>query len=347
LSVTNDENQGHQTMEVIVPEGLVPGPAQVVVEADGQRSVPITITIVEWSLPIAISVSPTTGSPGTLVHIACAGFHINDEIELTDALGKVTTFAAGGSSHSTGFTVPKGTAEGVMNIRIGNRKYGEFTPPLKFTVTNDVLPLEVQADYMTSVAPGQWLDMEAASLEPLKLSELTQVAFKQGGRTIVVDASKPHRPHVGVPGELSPGEVELQVRTWRKGRSSEWSKPVTFKLAERPVPSNVQALRLEKGDWVQLWPGPDRPASFSASAGDMIVLNGSFHVADPSKLSVTLNGPEGSITLTAHELDEKAQWFSDLYVNLPEGLAKGEWRMIVASVDDGTQFELPIVIQIQ
>jgi hypothetical protein len=95
-----------------------------------------------------------------------------------------------------------------------------------------------------------------------------------------------------------------------------------------------------------LWPGPDRAQSFSAGGGDTIVLNGSFPVADPNRLSVTLAGPEGSITLAAHELNEKAQWFGELYVKLPDVLAKGDWRMRIVSIDDGSQFELPIIIHI-
>lgn len=282
------------------------------------------------------------------MHINCTGFHIYDEIELTDALGKVTSIEAGGSGNGTGFGVPKDAPEGVMTIRIGNRKYGrgEYTQPLKFTVTNDVVALELQTSYMNSVAPGQWLDLQASSLEPLKRSELTQVAFIQEGKTIVAAAPKPHQPHVGVPSELSPGKVQLRVRTWKDGRASEWSEPVEFRLIEQPRPPSVQALRLEKGNWVQLWPGPDRPQSFGASAGDIIVINGSFPVADSSRLNVTLNGPEGSIALTAHELDEKAEWFGEFYVKLPVAMAKGEWRMRVASVDDGTQVELPIIIHI-
>src|SRR5215213_6926877 len=42
--VTNDRLNGPQTLDVIVPEEVVPGPAQIVLERTGFRSAPVTIT---------------------------------------------------------------------------------------------------------------------------------------------------------------------------------------------------------------------------------------------------------------------------------------------------------------
>ena len=193
----------------------------------------------------------------------------------------------------------------------------------------------------------EYLGVVEEATAPLKRSELTEITFKQGGRSILVSAPNPHRPHIGVPGALSAGEVQLQVRTWRDGRPSAWSDPIQFRLSEKPVPPSVGAIRLEKGNWVQLWPGPDRQKSFSASAGDLIVINGSFPVADASKLKVSLTGSAGSMDLTVSELDEKADWFSEVCVKLPDTLEKGDWRMTVASADDSAHVELPIVIHIE
>ena len=347
-SITNDEFHGPQTLEVIVPEEVVPGPCEIVVESNGIRSVPVKVTIVEWTLPLVTRITPASGSPGTFVDIECTGFHINDEIELTDTQGKLTTFESGGSTHGTGFAIPKDAAEGVMTIRLGNRKYGnnKYTEPFKLLVTNDPLPLELSAESTTPVAPGQWIDLQAASLEPLKRSELTQVAFKQGGRSMIVAAPKPQRPHVSVPLALSPGQVQVEVRTWREGRASAWSAPVHLQLTQQPMPPSIGAIRLEKGNWVQLWPGPDRASSFQASPGDSIVLNGAFPVADASRLRVVLTGPDGSISLVPNELDENSNWFNAICVKLPEALAKGDWRMTIASADDGSSVEVPIIIRL-
>jgi hypothetical protein len=347
-SVTNDDHNGPQSLEVIVPEEVVTGPGQIVVEVDGHRSMPATVTITEWKPPIIKRVIPTRGGPGTFVSIECDGFHVNDEIEITDAEGKPVRFDSGGSSRGTGFVVRKNTREGILTIRIGNSKYGngQYTEPFTFLVTNDPLPLELITAFMKSVAPGQWLGLQASNGDVLKHSERTEVAFKQAGRSIIVAAPKPFRPHVAVPGTLSAGEVELQVRTWRDGRPSEWSQPTVFKLADKPLAPSVGAIRLSEGTWVQLWPGPDRATSFAVTPGDEVVLNGLWPVADASKLKVSLVRPGEVVTLTATELDEKADWFSDVRVRLPQSLEAGEWRMIVSSESDGTQDEVPIVIRV-
>jgi hypothetical protein len=83
-SVTNDRQNAQQTLEVILPEEVVPGPAQIVAERNGFRTAPVTITITEWVLPVIKQITPTTGPPGTYVDIQCDNFHIYDEIELTD-----------------------------------------------------------------------------------------------------------------------------------------------------------------------------------------------------------------------------------------------------------------------
>lgn len=347
--ITNDEHNGAQSLQVIVPEEVVPGLAQIVIEVNGQRSNPATVTITEWKLPIIKRITPTRGAPGTIVNIKCEGFHINDEIEITDVKGNQLRFDLGGSSGGTGFGVPKNVAEGVITIRIGNKKYGkgQYTEPFTFIVTNDPLPLELITSSMKSVAPGQWLSLHVSSDGPLKHSERIEVVFRQAGREIIVAAPKPSRPHVAVPGVLSAGEVQLQVRTWRDGRPSEWSEPAFFKLADKPLAPSICAIRLsEEGTWVQLWPGPDRPTSFTVNPGDKIVLNGLWPVADASKLKVSLVRPGDVITLMATELDEKADLFGDLQVHMPESLEQGEWRMIISSEADGTHDEVPIVIRV-
>jgi len=75
------------------------------------------------------------------------------------------------------------------------------------------------------------------------------------------------------------------------------------------------------------------------------VLNGLWPV-DASNLRVSLVRTGEEVTLTATELDEKADWFSEVKVSLPESLEPGEWRMIVSSETDGTHDEVPIVIRV-
>jgi len=346
-SVTNDRLNGPQTLEVIVPEEIALGRAQIVAERNGLRSTPVTFTITEWTLPVIKKITPESGPPGTFVNIECENFHINDEIELRDGDGRlVKDYQSGGSSNGTAFGVPKNFPEGVLRIRIGNRQLGknQFTPAVEFVVTNEALPLELRPEWIKSVAPGQWVDLQASSLAPLKHSEQTEVSFKQAGREIIVNAPRPVRPRVEVPAVLSPGEVQVQVRTWRNGRPSQWSTPVTIQLAAKPLPPDVQALRLEKGSWVQLWPGPDRAKRFTAAPSDLIVMNGIYPM-NADKLKVLLVRSGDVVELDVTEFDQKTDWFSEVSVRLPADISKGDWQMIVRAVD-GTEQLVPIPIRI-
>jgi len=347
-SVTNDRLNGPQTLEVILPEQVVPGPAQIVVERDGFRSAPVKITITEWMLPVIKQISPTSGPPGTHVSIDCDNFHINDEIELTDGAGRVVKkYETGGSAYGTSIVVPKDFPEGVLRVRLGSRKLGknQFTPPVEFLVTNEPLPPELLSEWMKPVAPGQWLDLPSSTPLLLRHSEQTEISFKQAGREIIVTLPGERRPRVEVPAALSPGEAQLQARTWREGRPSKWSTPVKLQLLEKPVPPDVQALRLEKSSWVQLWPGPDRARRFTAAPGDLIVLNGTFPVAGADKLKVLLVRPGEVVELDVSELNEKAEWFNEVTVKLPAEMGSGDWQMIVRAVD-GSQNVVPIPVRI-
>jgi hypothetical protein len=340
----NNESNGPQTLMVIVPEGVAPGQAQVIVELDGRRSIPAIVTITEWKLPVIERLNPASGAPGTLVRIEGEGFHANDEIEITDASGKPINVNLSGQV----FGIPEDALEGIITVRLGNRKYGkgQYPKPITFTVTNEPLPVELLTDDTVAVAPGQWLDLQISNSKPLTRSELTEVAFKQGGRTIIVATPKPFRPHVAVPSVLSAGEVELQLRTWRAGRPSQWSEPGTLELADKPVAPLIETIGPTKGNWVSLTPGPDRKTSYTASAGDEVVLGGLWPVADASKLKVLFVRPGEVITTTATESDEKETWFGNVRVRLPESMGVGDWRMIVRSETDGTQAEVPIPIRV-
>jgi len=342
---TNNQLNLPQTLRLIVPEELVPGPAQIVVEFEGRRTKPETITIEEWKLPVIERLDPTSGAPGTLVRIEGDGFHFADEIQVTDSNDKPLKVMASGQA----FGIPEDAAEGILMVRVGNAKYGkaQFTAPVTFTVTNAPLPVELLTKDTIPVAPGQWLDLQISNSKPLERSARTEVVFIQGEQTIVVTTPKPFRPHVEVPRVLSPGEVQLQLRTWGDGQPSQWSEPASIELTDKPIAPLIDSIRIGKGNWTALSPGPDRPASIRVSPGDEVVLSGLWPVADASKLKVSLVRPGEGITMPATEFDEKATWLADIQVRLPESLAVGEWRMIVSSEADGTKLEVPIAIRVE
>ena len=347
-TIINNLHNGPHTLGVIVPEQVVPGQAQIVVEFEGRRSSPATVTITEWKLPIIKQLDPVRGAPGTIVKVECEGFHVTDVLEVTNAEGKPIDIGGGGAFNGTIFRIPEDVPEGPITIRIGNRKYGKgrYTEPVEFTVTNEPLTVELHTSDMVSVAPGQWLDLQISNAEPIKRSELTEVAFKQAGQTIIVAAQKPFRTHIPVPSALSPGEVQLQLRTWRDGRPSQWSEPAEFQLADKPVPPLMDSIRLTTGQWTSLDPGPERVTSFTVRPGDAVVLHGLWPVADASKLKILLSRPGEVLTMPATDFDEKSNWFGDVQVRLPESLRVGEWRMVVSSKADGTHADVPIVIRV-
>ena len=345
-SIPNDRQNGQQTLEIILPEEVVPGPAQIVAERYGLRSAPVTITITEWTPPVIKRFTPTTGPPGTFVSVECDNFHISDVIELTDGEGHIVkSYTSGGDLEGTSFVVPDDFPDGVLRLRIGNRQRGknQFTPPVEFVVTRDALPVQLIPEWMQSVAPGQWFDFTAASLAPVYYSEQTEVSFKQAGREIMVNVPHVLRPRVEVPAALSPGEVQVQVRTWRNGRSSPWSTPVTLKLLDKPLPPYVQALRLEKTSWVSMTPGPDRAKKFNATPGVLIVMNGRYSVAGPDKLKVLLVKAGEVVELPVTEVNEKADRFNEISVRLPADIGNGSWEMILRA-SDGTEHHIPIPI---
>jgi len=133
---TNSELSFPQTVSVIVPEQAVHGEAQIVVEHNGRRSSPATITITKWKLPVIHRLNPTRGAPGTLVRIESEGLHISDELVITDVNGKPFTV---NQADGPAFRIPADAPEGILTVRIGNHKYGreQLTKPLTFTVTNE------------------------------------------------------------------------------------------------------------------------------------------------------------------------------------------------------------------
>ena len=346
-STTNNSQNGPQTLQVIVPEELVPGQAQIVAERNGTRSVPLTITITEWSVPVVRRIVPTDGPTDTLVNVECDNLHADDEVELIDASGRAVTPTKGaGSSNGKAFVVPENASQGALTVRIGSSKRNQFSEPVIFNVTNEALSPELRPEWIKSVAPGQWIDLQSSSLVPYKQSEITEVAYKQSGRTIIVNVSPAFRPHVEVPAALSPGEVQVQVRTWRDGRPSQWSTPVELKLSDAPLPAAVHALHREKGNWVHLTPGPDRPSRFVAKPGELLVLNGLFPVARADKLKVILTRAGQNIELKVSDLNDETDWFSDVKVRLPKNLSPGDWQMSIRSVDDHTEAPIPIVLRV-
>jgi hypothetical protein len=347
-SEANDSQGGRQELDVNVPEGLKPGPCQIVVEVRGQRSAPVTVEIAGWTPPVLDHPSLERAMPGDTVWIYGSNFHVNDEIELTDANGKTRRIESGAQAETMAFQIKDDTPEGPLTVRVGNRHYGngQYSLPLVIDVTRDPLPLELWTDLMRSVAPGQWVDLSYTSGMPLEQAERVEVEFSQGGRQIVVPTLGPRTMHVSVPPELQAGDVRLRTRTWRGGVASDWSKAETYQVSGRRAAPVVQIIRIKTGENtkdVGLWPGTDKPEDFEAKAGETLFLLGQYPVADVERLEVRLDGPGGRVVLTVSRdgLDSRI-----LKMSLPEDLQPGDWRLTVISPEDKVEAEIPIVMHI-
>lgn len=241
-STANNLQGGPQTLEVLVPEKITPGAWQMSIEVRGQKTAPVPIEITEWTPPQLERLSLTRAHHGEIITIYGSNFHIDDELELTDAHGRASRFAVGADHYSTAFTVPADLPEGELTVRVGLTVDGvdSFSQPLKLTVTSAPLPLELWGDSMDPVAPGQWADLVFNSTKTLEQSGRTEVEFRQGEQLVIAPTQQPDaaRVRVRVPVALAPGAVELRTRTWRDGVASEWSEPQAYRLLERARPAS-------------------------------------------------------------------------------------------------------------
>jgi len=131
---TNDAQYGLQHLDVNVPEGLALGPCQVTVEVDGQQSAPIEIEITTWRPPEITSISPPWARPGEHISLEGSGFHVSDDIVLTDAQGRRHQFEPGHAARDSGKTLPADLAEGEATLWIVNRHNPDDQPSRSITL---------------------------------------------------------------------------------------------------------------------------------------------------------------------------------------------------------------------
>jgi len=240
---------GRQTQNVVVPDKLQPGPCKVIIEVEAQRSAPFDLQIsVAATAPVLAGVRPHLPQPGEMLWIEGTGFSNSDDFELTDALGRAHHFVSGGTSNANtaAFALPKNFPDGATRLRAIEHRSGsnQVSNTIEFSVVDGAAPLEVWADWLMPVAPGQWLDLVVTSAKPLKRAELVEVSFRQNDKLLIVPLEKPESLRVQVPPTLSPGSVDLQTRTWVEGEASAWSPPVTFRLLDKPAAAKVYSLEI-------------------------------------------------------------------------------------------------------
>lgn len=341
--VTNDTQKGAQSLDVIVPEEITRGRWQLIVEVRGRSSEQVAIEIGEWTPPSLSSLRPEKVSHGEVVWLDGSNLHNNDDIEITDSLGRVRRLTAGQSSSWTALTVPLNMAEGEASVRVGLASRNLFSEPLKFVVTSDPIALDLWADGMSKVAPGQWTNIVATNLKPLEGADSVEVEFKQGEQVIIQPTLKPDSVHVQVPAALKAGSVELRTRTVRQGLTSEWSKSISYEVLERPAAPFVGAIELgDKGQPVFLWEGPERPTSFEVQPGYALTLRGNFPARGPQDIRVSFQGVREQFSLTPVEGEREG-----LLLNLPLDLKTGDWKLSISDLESGITESIPVIMHVK
>jgi len=241
-SVRDDGGGIQYLIDVHVPADLTPGQWQVVVDADGRRSVPVAVEITEASQTELTRITPARPHPAQLVFLtAMPPAQIGDHVQLTDARGTEWRIETGVSSSGIALVLPDDVADGEASIRVGRSQNGvdRISRPLKVLVTSAPLPLSASAvEWMTPAAPGQWTDLaKDADVEfEARRADRVEVEFRQGNRALISRATGPDNLRIQIPSRLAPGPVSVRTRTWIEKQASEWSAPTTYRVLERPTP---------------------------------------------------------------------------------------------------------------
>src|SRR6185503_20316211 len=82
----NDFEPSLENVSLIVPEGLTAGKCQIIIDADGLSTSPLTVEIAASVSPAVISnPKPMVAPPGELILIDALGIGESDEVELVDS----------------------------------------------------------------------------------------------------------------------------------------------------------------------------------------------------------------------------------------------------------------------
>jgi hypothetical protein len=186
-SQVNDRKGGLQHFGVIVPAGVMQGPCQVIVEADGLTSGAIMIQIVQWVPAVLDRLRPLWAGPGETVFIDGSAFNVSDKVELSDARGEKHLIELGAPAwRFSAFTLPKELREGQYLVRILNAAGGEDqgSNSLALWVSAGPLPFDILDDWLKPAAPGQWVDLIANNNPLVAHADRVEVAFRQGSTLV-------------------------------------------------------------------------------------------------------------------------------------------------------------------
>jgi hypothetical protein len=330
--VTRGPDSGIETMDVFVPVEATVGRWQIVVEAHGGRSAPVSIDVTAETIPVLTGVSPQRPHPAQIVSLSTsAPAQLDDQVEMRDGRGTVRRIPTGVSPSGVSFMLPDDVPDGEATVRVGRTQNGidRFSAPLKFLVTSAPLPLNPLAmSLMKRVAPGQWTDLVVdADIEfEIRRADRIEVEFSQGDSAIVAQASGPDSRHVQVPSRLSSGAVQVRSRTWIEQTASEWSVPTPFLLSEQPVGPHVEVIQAGPSRTL-VWSEGGTAEFAAAKADDVLWLRGLFPVERAADLHVQLRSSTTVLDLAATDAQDGVE------VEVPAQAAPGDWRLMIGTKD--------------
>jgi hypothetical protein len=247
--VVANVQHGWQSLGVVVPRELQPGPCQVAVDVEGRFSQAVTIIInPPAAAPVLSAIKPHYVGPGELIWIEGTGFSESDDLELTDSAGRVYVQRSQitSSPDTDALKIPADIPDGEVTLRVIERRSGTNAAgnALMFMVTRGPKPLEVADEWLMPVAPGQWLDLPVRSEDPINSADRIEILFAQSEQLHIIPLANPKILRVQVPRALLPGNVQIRMRTWVGGKVSQWSVPTSFRLLNRAAAPKIYSLEI-------------------------------------------------------------------------------------------------------
>jgi len=285
-------SQGLQELNVTVPEEVLIGKCQIIIEYNGHRSSPFTVDVLPLPKPPKLtSIHPLIAIPGETIWIEGIGFNIDDTAELLDPNGKTFVVKLGSSSSAdtSTFSLGDDIPDGVVTLKVIENRSGlnQLSNSLTFRVKRTAVPLDLSQEDLDSVASGQWFEVIYTGSKPLEKATKIEFLLRQGfqEQTSLVTDFKNIR--VQIPKSFTAGKIEIQNRVWVNKDVSEWSKPIEYRIVENPatpkiwsflnIPLRAEAMFKQNGNVMAILPivfgvNPEAPISEKIKDGRLEIF---------------------------------------------------------------------------
>lgn len=354
-----------QSFNLTVPDGLVPGKCQVVLEIGQERSQPLELEVaMSAPPPIVTSAQLSLGGsrqrpaqPGDSVAIKGTNLGYSDEAEILDSTGaihRVRIISNSSSATLASFTLPEGLADGKARFSIVENRSGMRQRSKTFTIRVLDVPLApgINTVDLAPLAPGQWLNLSVYGFNPSR-ADRVEFAFLQNGATTIIPFtvdSSVREWRMQIPETLVPGEAFIQTRGWRKDKPSDWAAPLRYQVLEHPAPPAVWRLQRITAadigrDVPQISLDSNPPAVVTVEAGDKLWFTGRFPVRSVTSLRVKLSGNQATVVIKPNLAAEKSRYCFE--AEIPVELTSGEWKVVIAEIDSNTSLELPLLLRVR